>query len=312
MVTLGLAAVYPARAGDLRAHGNPAHDFADGLARTQAMIARRDADAAEGGATILRVHASRTPRAVVLLHGFSDSPRQFAALADSLFADGDNVLVPRLPHHALRNRDARALAALTPSELCQLADEAVDAAAGLGDSVIVMGLSLGGTLAVWAAERRPEVRRTIVIAPAFEPAHVPSMLDRPLVNLGAHLPNVSHRVPPDTAHPDRDPGFATHGLAAVLRLGMAVRNDAAAHPPGGEILFVVNDHDRTVKAGPVFDLGRLWRRQAVPLSIYELPDSLRLPHNVIDPLGGSASALVPPVLLSLARGGEPPKWLTRR
>jgi carboxylesterase len=258
------------------------------------------------------VHGGRTARAVVLLHGFSDSPRQFASLADSLFADGDNVLVPRLPHHALRNRDARELGALTPSELCKLADESIDIAAGLGDSVIVMGLSLGGTMAVWSAEHRPEVRRAIVIAPAFEPARVPSLLDRPLVNLSAHLPNLSHRIAADSAHPDRDPGFATHGLAAVLRLGMAVRQDAARLPPNGEILFVVNDHDRTVKEGPAIDLAREWRRDAVPVSIYALPDSLGLQHNVIDPLGGSSSWLVPPALLALARGREAPRWMVRR
>ena len=48
--------------------------------------------------------------AVVLIHGFTDSPRQFAELADSLYAAGDNVLVPRLPHHALRQRDVGELA----------------------------------------------------------------------------------------------------------------------------------------------------------------------------------------------------------
>ncbi len=312
MVALGVAAVLPARTGDVHSHPHPTRSFADAVTAARTLIATNDADAADGGATILRVHGRRAARAVVLLHGFSDSPRQFAALADSLFADGDNVIAPRLPHHALRNRDARELAALTPSELCKLADESIDIAAGLGDSVIVMGLSLGATMGVWTAEHRPEVRRAIVIAPAFEPGRVPSMLERPLVNLGAHLPNLSHRTAPDSTRPDRDPGFATHGLAAVLRLGMAVRQDAERLRPTGEILFVVNDHDRTVKEGPVIDLGRAWRRAAVPVSIYALPDSLGLPHNVIDPLGGSSSRLVPPALLALARGQEPPRWMVRR
>ena len=240
MVALGVAAVLPARTGDVRSHPRPIHGYGEAVTAARAMIAARDSDAAEGGATILRVHDRRAPRAVVLLHGFSNSPRQFAELADSLFAHGDNVLVPRRPHHALRNRDARALGALTPSELCKLADASIDIAAGLGDSVIVMGLSLGGTMAVWSAEHRPEVRRAIVIAPAFAPARVPSVLERPLVNLGAHLPNVSRRAAPDSARPDRDPGFATRGLAAVLRLGLGGRPAAARRPRGGEIGLVVN------------------------------------------------------------------------
>ena len=80
----------------------------------------------------------------------------------------------------------------------------------------------------------------------------------------------------------------------------------------GEVLFVVNEHDRTVKTAPVLDLAREWRKRAVPVSVYVLPDSLGLPHNVIDPLNGAATTVVPPVLLSLARTGDPPGWVGRR
>jgi pimeloyl-ACP methyl ester carboxylesterase len=312
MIVIGFAAGIPARAGDVRSHAHPAATFADAVARAERIVTQRDADAASGGETIFLDHGRRTARAVVLFHGLTDSPRQFAGLADSLFADGDNVLVPRLPRHSIQKKDVRELGRLTPGELCRFADEVIDVAAGLGDSVIVMGLSIGGTLATWTAEHRHEVKRAIVIAPAFEVSHVPSMLEKPLVNLGAHLPNFTRREATDSTHPDRDPGFATHGLAAVLRLGMAVRGDADRDVPRGEILFVVNEHDRTVKSAPVFDLARIWRRRAVPVSVYELPDSLGLPHNVIDPLDGTATTVVPPILLSLARTADAPRWIARR
>jgi pimeloyl-ACP methyl ester carboxylesterase len=312
VIAIGFAAGIPARVGDVRSHAHPAGTFGDAVVRAERMVIQRDADAAAGGATIFLNHGHRTPRAVVLFHGLTDSPRQFADLADSLFADGDNVLVPRLPRHSIEHKDVRELKGLTPGELCRFADETIDVAAGLGDSVLVIGLSIGGTLATWTAEHRPEVKRAIVIAPAFEVTHVPSMLEKPLVNLGAHLPNFSRRQAVDSTHPDRDPGFATHGLAAVLRLGMAVRSDAARDVPEGEVLFVVNDHDRTVKNAPVLDLAREWRQRAVPVSVYELPDSLGLPHNVIDPLNGTATTVVAPLLLSLARTADVPKWVVRR
>lgn len=314
MLALGVAAVLPARAGDLRAHPHAARSYADAVRRARAVIARDDSIVAEGGAPILRDHGHRAPRAVVLLHGFTDSPRQFAAVADSLFARGDNVFVPRLPHHAERGRDARELAKLTAEDMCRVADESIDIASGLGDTVIVAGLSAGASLAVWAAERRPAVRRIVAIAPAFEPTHVPSMLERPLVNFGAHVPNVTRRGESETGRPDRDPGFATHGLAAVLRLGMAVRGDAdRLAPPGTEALFVTNAHDNTVKAAPVLDLARRWNARGVPVSVYEFPDSLALPHNVIDPLQPTATnAPVYPVLLALVQGAQPPAWIHRR
>lgn len=313
MVALGVAALLPARAGDVRSHPHPDRTFTDAVAQADAAIAADDNVVAEGGATILRSHGRRTARADVLFHGFTDSPKQFAALADSLYAAGDNVYVPRLPHHALRGKNVGELARLTPSELCRTADSAVDIASGLGDSVVVLGLSVGGTMAAWAAEHRPEVKRAVVIAPPFEVMHVPALLERPLVNLDAHVPNWSRRAASESDRPDRDPGFATHGLAAVIRLGMAVRRDAARYPPEAAVLFLVNAHDRTVKTPPVLDLARLWNAHGVPVVVYEFPDSLGLPHNVVDPMQrpGNAAAVYP-VLQALATGEQPPRWLARR
>ena len=314
MVVLGIAAALPANAGDVRSHPHPTRSYHDGVARATLQLAEDSLVAAPGGESILLTHGARAPRAVVLFHGFTDSPRQFEALADSLFASGDNVFVPRLPHHALRGHDVGELAKLTAPELCRTADAAVDAAAGLGDSVIVVGLSVGGTLAAWAAEHRAEVRRAVVIAPAFEMGRIPSMLERPLVNLGSHIPNWTRRSAADSERPDRDPGFATHGLAQVLRLGMAVRRDAEhLRPARAEVLFLVNANDRTVKTGPVLDLARLWNSRSVPVAVYEFPDSLRLPHNIVDPIQGRANAgAVYPTLESLAHGERPPRWIRVR
>jgi esterase/lipase len=314
MVVVGIVAALPASAGDVRSHPDPARTYRDAIARADALLSKDSAIAAPGGESIVLTHGIRTPRAIVLFHGFTDSPRQFEALADSLFERGDNVLVPRLPHHAERGHDVGELAKLTAPELCHLADAAVDVAAGLGDSVVVMGLSVGGTLAAWAAEHRREVRRAVVIAPAFEMGRVPSMLDRPIVNIGSHIPNWTRRAAADSERPDRDPGFATHGLAQVLRLGMAVRRDAERfRPANAEVLFLVNANDRTVKTGPVLDLARLWNSRSVAVSVYEFPDSLALPHNIVDPIQGRANAgAVYPALEALAHGERPPRWLRSR
>jgi esterase/lipase len=311
---LGLAAVMPTSPGDVRAHPRPVKNFADAVRRAHTLIAADDSVVAEGGATILLSHGRRAPRAVVLIHGFTDSPRQFADLADSLFARGDNVLVPRLPHHAERGKDVSELAGLTASELVHTADRAVDIAAGLGDSVVVMGLSVGGTLAAWAGEHRTEVRRAVIIAPPFEATHIPSMLERPIVNISAHVPNLNRRAAPDSARPDRDPGFATHALAQVLRLGMAVRRDAE-HPTVGdaEMLFLVNAHDHTVKTAPVLDVAHAWNRRGDPVVVYQIPDSLALPHNIVDPMFQHASVTpVISVLIALAHGERPPAWIAVR
>src|SRR5829696_2970940 len=89
--------------------------------RAVAMIARRqatdDSIAAAGARTILLTHDAATPRAIVLLHGLTDSAGQFEELAHRLHDDGNNVFVPRFPLHGVRGGDVRTLSALTVADL---------------------------------------------------------------------------------------------------------------------------------------------------------------------------------------------------
>ena len=63
--------------------------------RAAASIARRqsedDSIAVPGARSILLTSGAPRPRAVLLLHGLTDSPRQFERLAYLLYADGYNV-----------------------------------------------------------------------------------------------------------------------------------------------------------------------------------------------------------------------------
>src|SRR4051812_2981554 len=108
VLVVGLAAVIPSRSGDLDSHANPSHSYEDAVARAEVRQTADDRVVAPGGRSILLTHGSRTPRVVVLLHGFTASPRQFEGIADSLFASGDNVYVPRLPHHGEQRGDVSA------------------------------------------------------------------------------------------------------------------------------------------------------------------------------------------------------------
>ena len=307
VLLVGLAAAIPLRSGDLDSHPFPATSYESSVARVVVQQAADDRVAAPGGRTLLLTHGQRTARVDVLLHGFTDSPNQFAALADSLYHAGDNVYVPRLPHHAERAGDARALAGLTAVELRKTTDSAVDVAVALGDTITVVGLSAGGTMAGWIGQHRPEVHRVVMIAPAFEAGRVPSRLEGFLINLTERLPNVTRRAAPDTARPDRNPGFTTHALAEVLRLGTAVRS-AAAHsrPRARELTLLLNDRDRTVKSAAALKLAREWAANGATVSVYRFPASLGLPHNVLDGREGNDPQIVYPTLMALARGATPP------
>jgi esterase/lipase len=305
-----LAALVPTRTSDLTPRPSPARDYADALRRVQQQQRGDDRVVAAGGRSILMTHGRRTPRAVVLLHGFTNSPRQFEALAATLYATGDNVYVPRLPRHAERHGTAATLAGLTAEELRDCADSAIDIAIPLGDSVIVVGLSAGGTMAAWIAQNRAEVRRAVIIAPTLGIARVPSVFAKPLMNLALRLPNMILSDPPDPARPDRELGTSSRAIAEILRLGVAVRRAADRNPPRArEIVFLMNAHDHTVSMSPVLDLGRAWTRSGAFVRVYELPDSLGLPHDVVDPSQPHSRAdVLYPVFAALTHG-EPPAAL---
>jgi esterase/lipase len=308
---VGLVALAPTRLGDLSAHPQPVADYAEAIAR---IASRQDAEAelvATGGRSILLAHGGRTARAVVLFHGLTDSPLQFLPFAERLFQGGDNVYVPRLPHHGELAGNVAAMARLTAKELRDLADGAVDVARGLGDTVVVAGLSAGGTIAAWIGQNRPDVQRVVLIAPALEVTHVPPMLHGAVLRLALRVPNVSRAAPRDSTAPDREPGWATHAVAQTLKLGIAVRDAADARTPEArEMSFLLNANDHTVAAGATLELARRWLRGGRSVRVYELPDSLRLPHDVIDPRhpGGNPD-VVYPVLAALVGGAAPPTWV---
>jgi esterase/lipase len=294
-------------AGDLSAHPNPARDYDDALARVHRQQTADDVVAAPGGRSILMDHGRRTPRAIVLFHGFTNSPLQFEPFARLLSASGDNVYVPRLPRHALRNGKASDLAGLTAEELRDCTDSAVDVARGLGDTVVVIGLSAGGTMAAWVAQNRPDVGRVVAIAPVLELAHIPSLLATVAMNLALHLPEITQNYPREELRPDRELGNSSHAIAQMLRMGMAVRAAAQRGAPGTrEITFLVNANDRTVKTAPAMALAQRWSAEGAAVTVYQLPAALKLPHDVIDETQPvSHPEVVYPALAAMAHGTRP-------
>ena len=52
-------------------------------------------------------------------------------------------------------------------DLRDFADRMVDVAAGLGEQVIMVGLSAGGIVTAWAAQHRPEIDKAVTISPSL-------------------------------------------------------------------------------------------------------------------------------------------------
>ncbi|HEY2374739.1 MAG TPA: alpha/beta fold hydrolase [Gemmatimonadaceae bacterium] len=278
-----------------------------------AMVARRqaadDSVVVAGGRSLLLTHGERTARVFVLLHGFSDLPEQFAVVGDHLYSGGDNVYIPRLPRHGERRSPIRSLGRIRAEELARFGDSTVAIARGLGDSIIVVGLSAGGVIAGNIAQSHTEVDRAVLIAPAIAPGTLSDDQGHGLVILASKLPEITRtNAPIDTTRPDYVQGITTHGLAQVLLLGQQLRDASADRAPGTkEMIFLLNEADHTVSEQAAVDVARRWFDHGAHVGVYRFAASLKLQHNVmeIDAHGGNVG-LVFPVVEALARGVTPP------
>ena len=200
----------------------PAPTYDDAVARVARRQAADDSVVAQGGRALLLTHGQRTPRAYGRRHGLTKSPAQvrdlgehahvaIGALGQRLFATGDNVYIPRLPHHAERVAAVRQLSRVNADELTMFADSIVDVARGLGDSVVVAGMSAGGTITAWVAQWRADVQRAVLIAPAIGVGLLSDEKGQELVDIVSAIPNITRTTRPDTTRPDMVQGTTTRG-----------------------------------------------------------------------------------------------------
>jgi pimeloyl-ACP methyl ester carboxylesterase len=188
------------------------------------------------------------------------------------------------------------------------ADSIVDVARGLGDSVIVVGMSAGGTVAAWIAQWRAEVHRVVLIAPALGAGLLSEDQGRELVDIASIIPNITRTTKPDTTRPDMVQGTTSRGLAEVLSLGHRVRDQSNQFRVRvKEIAFLLNARDHTVSERASLELAQRWFDHGARVTVYKFPPSARLPHNVMEANGrGGNTEMVYPVVMALARGMVPP------
>ena len=305
VILIGLAVFVPTNTSSLISRAKPATGYETAMLLAQ-ELQRADSNATPDGRSVVRVHGHVTPRSVVFFHGLTNSPRQYRQLADSMFNEGDNIVVPRLPWHGLKGGTAENLGKMRADALRDVADAAVNIASGLGDTVIVFGVSLGGNVAAWVAQFRP-VQRVIVASPALGVSHLSTTFQTPTMNLMLRVPNYSKHDPADTLRPDRTLGWSTRGVGEMLKLGAAVRKAADnTAPQARDIRVLANFSDGTINREAVDELVEHWWEKGAPVVMYELADTLKLPHDIVDPDEATGrTGITNPVILTLIRGGTP-------
>ena len=107
---------------------------------------------------------TKTPYAIVYLHGFSASQEEGNPVHRNLAKQfGANLYLSRLSGHGIDTSDA--LLNITATNLWETAKEAYAIGKQLGDKVILMGTSTGGTLALQLAAVYPDIAGLILLSP---------------------------------------------------------------------------------------------------------------------------------------------------
>ncbi|HEV2513705.1 MAG TPA: hypothetical protein VGV07_00525 [Devosia sp.] len=237
----------------------------------------------------LLTHGHKVERVVVFFHGLTNCPAQAAELGARLFALGYNVYLPRIPQHGDADQMSTILANLTAEEMIAVGNEATDIAQGLGDEVVISGLSAGGSIAGWIGQHRADADQSIAIAPFLSPNLVPGWANHAATALLLNAPNAM--VWWDPATRDNPPGmtyayprYATRGLAQALRLSIALMDDATAKPPLSPGLgILLNEADDAVSNLKIEELVLHWQEHGAEVNAVRLPLALGLGHDLIDP-----------------------------
>jgi carboxylesterase len=209
----------------------------------------RSPDGIIRGAEPIALDASPT-HAVLLLHGFNDTPQSVGYLAVALHAARWTVRAPLLPGHG---RDLRAMSGGRASSWLDGARREYDALRATHDTVVLVGQSMGGALAVQLAVEQPDVPALVLLAPFIG---VPSRLSLKFAASWIPQAMVPYRVSTGGERSIHDPDVRVHALGAGVVTArvlhelqrVARRAEAALPAVRAPVLYMQSVEDNRVRA----------------------------------------------------------------
>ena len=294
---------------------NPATSYEDALTRIITIQAEEEAMAEVNPVchSKLLTHGEKTEKVVVFFHGFTSCPEQYVPLAEQFYESGYNVYIPRQPYHGMFDNMTTALEALTAEDLAAYGSSSADIAQGLGEEVIISGLSGGGSVASYVAQERADVELAAPTAPFLGVGFIPSFLTKPVTNLALMLPNFYLWWDPTTKNENPESSawqynrYPIHALMANLELGFVTARDGEASAPHSlAITMIGNENDRSVNNNVSLDLVNIWREHGKDeVDIYVFEKALGLEHDIISiDRSYSRPDIVYPVMLELLGAEE--------
>ena len=289
VLLLGLLVVglIPTSDDDFPSNSNPATDYDEAMGRIDALLQTELPIANETSRSIVLTSGAKTDEVYVLIHGLTNAPHEFAELAEKLHETGNNVIVMRMPYHGLKGLHIKELDALQAEDLREYADEVIDIANGLGETINVIGISGGGAVGAWITQKRPDVSTAVLISPFVGIKQTPMFLDPLVKNALTHLPNISIGREPTEVRYWNYNGQSGNGVAVFMALGQSIVDQAAENPPSVEdVLVLTSASDALVDNRWAVRLADEWRENGADVQTHEFEKALEIPHASVDPVHG--------------------------
>jgi carboxylesterase len=110
-------------------------------------------------------HSVGADSGAVVIHGFTGCPGSVRGLADALALAGLDIELPRLPGHGTAMEE---MLETRWHHWLEVAESAYQRLASRVETVVLVGQSMGATLALALAQRHPEVRGVVCINPVTQ------------------------------------------------------------------------------------------------------------------------------------------------
>lgn len=199
-------------------------------------------------------HVAADPAApgALVLHGFTGNPGSMRGVADAFAAAGFHVEMPLLPGHGT------VIEEMLPTRWEDWAGEAEAAFQRLSaraDRVVVVGLSMGGSLTLRLGADHPEIRGLVCVNPATQPQapEIVAVLEQLVADGTEVMPGIGSDIADPDAHESAYEGTpvrallslvldglgplgATYGTATVPLLLLNSPNDHVVDPAQAEFL----------------------------------------------------------------------------
>jgi carboxylesterase len=142
-------------------------------------------------------HVGTTNVGVLVIHGFTGNPISMRGLADTMVDAGHHVEMPLLPGHGTVIED---MLDTTWSDWTAEVAAAHGRLAERADAIVVMGLSMGGALTLWAGLHLDGVAGLVCVNPATVP--LPAETSAMLAEMVADGTEIAPAISGDIADPD--------------------------------------------------------------------------------------------------------------